>query len=81
MHVNTQAYAMGLLQVSSSLFRVEPRNDIFMLVFVVVFAFYFQVPVLKVKVKVLLLYSITRPDSFSSALQPYSWQGTHPTVV
>ena len=35
----------------------------------------------KVKVKVLLLYSVTRPDSFSSALQPYCWQGTHPTLV
>ena len=33
------------------------------------------------KVKVLLLYSTARPDSFSSTLQPYTWQGTHPTLV
>ena len=33
------------------------------------------------KVKVLLLYSAARPDGFSSALQPYPWQGTHPTLV
>ena len=35
----------------------------------------------KVKVKVLLLYSTARPDGFSSTLQPYPWQGTHPTLV
>ena len=34
-----------------------------------------------IKVKVLLLYNTARPDSFSSALQPYPWQGTHPTLV
>ena len=33
------------------------------------------------KVKVLLLYSTTWPDSFSSTLQPYPWQGTHPNLV
>ena len=38
-------------------------------------------PYLKVKVKVLLLYSAARPDGFSSTLQPYPWQGTHPTLV
>ena len=27
------------------------------------------------------LYSTTRPDGFSSTLQPYPWQGTHPTLV
>ena len=35
----------------------------------------------KLKVKVLLLYSTARLDSFSSTLQPYPWQGTHPTLV
>ena len=35
----------------------------------------------KVKVKVLLLYSAARPDGFSSTLQPYPWQGMHPTLV
>ena len=30
---------------------------------------------------VLLLYSATRPDGFSSALQPYPWLGTHPTLA
>ena len=34
-----------------------------------------------IKVEVLLLYSATRPDSFNSTLQPYPWQGTHPTLV
>ena len=34
-----------------------------------------------VKVNVLLLYSAARPDGFSSALQPYPWQGTRPTLV
>ena len=33
------------------------------------------------KVKVLLLYSAARLDSFSSTLQPYLGQGTHPTLV
>ena len=33
------------------------------------------------KVKVLLLYSATRPDGFSSTLQPYPWQGTQPTLL
>ena len=32
-------------------------------------------------VKVLLLHSATRPDGFSSTLQPYPWQGTHPTLM
>ena len=31
--------------------------------------------------KALLLYSTARPESFSSTLQPYPWQGTHPTLV
>ena len=35
----------------------------------------------EVKVKVLLLYSAARPDGFSSALQPYPWQETHPDLV
>ena len=35
----------------------------------------------EIKGKVLLLYSATKPDSFSSTLQPYPWQGTHPTLV
>ena len=26
-------------------------------------------------------YVAARPDSLSSALQPYPWQGTHPTFV
>ena len=34
-----------------------------------------------IKVKILLLYSAARLDSFSSTLQPYPWQGTHPTLV
>ena len=37
--------------------------------------------IMDVKVKVLLLYSATRPDGFRSTLQPYPWQGTHPTLV
>ena len=36
---------------------------------------------LDVKVKVLPLYSAARPDGFSSTLQPYPWQGTHPSLV
>ena len=36
---------------------------------------------LHVKVKVLILYSTARLDSFSSALQPYPWQGTHPILA
>ena len=32
------------------------------------------------KVKVLLLYSAARQNSFSSTLQLYHWQGTHPNL-
>ena len=36
---------------------------------------------INLKVNVLVLYSAARPDGFSSALQPYPWLGTHPTLV
>ena len=39
---------------------------------------YMNITLKQAKVKVLLLYSTTQPDSFSSALQPKPWQGlTH----
>ena len=41
----------------------------------------YDIDILILKVKVLLLYSAARPDGFSSTLQHYPWQGTHPTLV
>ena len=40
-----------------------------------------NIALLSIKVQVLLLYSVTQPDSFSSISQPNPWQGTHPALV